>query len=233
MAHFQLQRARHVNTGDGKLSYLIHEPPGFSNDGRPGLLFLHGSKERGQNLHQLTRTGIPALIERGRNLPFVTIAPQCPEGRTWGQLMEGLLDLLDQVIPEASVRPERLYLTGISMGGFGAFQLAATAPQRFAALAPICGGGDPTWAERFRDLPTWVFHGAQDTIVPPQESKRMVTALEQAGAPVRFTLYEDLAHDAWTRTYDNPELYSWMLGLRRGAAPRQADGTRSDAAAQA
>lgn len=220
MAHFKLQRARHVETSAGRLAYLIHEPPGFAHDLRPGLLYLHGSQERGSNLHALTQTGIPALIERGRNLPFVTIAPQCPEGRMWGQLTGGLLDLLDHVVPQASIHPERLYVTGISMGGFGTFQLAATAPQRFAAMAPICGGGDPTWAERLKELPSWVFHGTKDTRVPSDESKRMVSALQQVGAPVRFTLYEDLGHDCWTRTYDYLELYSWMLGQRRATAPQ-------------
>ncbi|MFT3924021.1 MAG: alpha/beta hydrolase-fold protein [Myxococcales bacterium] len=217
MAHFALQRARSVDTRVGKLSYLIHEPPGFANDLRPGLLFLHGSGERGQDLRLLTNTAIPALIERGKNLPFVTISPQCPAGVSWRTMLAGLSDLLDQVVPEAAINSERLYLTGISMGGYGAWQLAAEQPERFAALAPLCGGGDPAWAARLKGLPTWAFHGAKDTVVLPSESKRMVEALERVGAPVKYTLYDDLAHDCWTRAYDDPELYSWMLGIKQTA----------------
>ncbi len=222
MAHLKLQRLRHVATSAGRLPYLVHEPPGFAHEPRPGLLYLHGSRERGSDPRKLTYTGIPELIERGRNLPFVTIAPQCPENLMWGALTDALLDLLDEVVPQYGIDPARLYITGISMGGFGAFQLAATAPQRFAALVPICGGGDTTWAERLKDLPTWIFHGAKDTRVPCDESKRMAVALEQLGAPVRFTLYEDLGHDCWKRAYDDLELYSWMLGQRRHS-PQQED----------
>jgi len=159
MAHFALQRARHVETRAGRMGYLIHEPPGFALDRRPGLLFLHGSAERGNDLRLLTNTAIPALLEGGRNLPFVTLSPQCPAGSSWSELMGALEDLLDQVVPAATIHPDHLYLTGISMGGYGAWQLAAEAPQRFAALAPICGGGQPAWAERLTSLPTWAFHG--------------------------------------------------------------------------
>jgi predicted peptidase len=215
MSRFELQRAHTLGTRAGRISYLIHEPPGFAEDQRPALMFLHGSDERGSNLRLLTRTGIPALIERGRNLPFVTISPQCPAGSSWDPWLPGLLELVDHLITEAAIQPERLYLTGCSMGGFGAWRLAASAPERFAALAPMCGGGDPAWASRLRALPTWAFHGAQDRIVPIDESRRMVEALTRVGAPIRFTVYEDLAHDCWTRAYDDPELYSWMLGQKR------------------
>lgn len=215
MAHFSLQRGRHVETRRGRLGYLIHEPPGFAEDRRPGLLFLHGSGERGSDLRLLTHTAIPALLEAGANLPFVTLAPQCPEGQSWSELTGALGDLLDQLVPSASINPDRLYLTGISMGGYGAWQLAAEQRERFAALAPICGGGEPAWAERLKGLPTWAFHGAKDPLVPASESQRMVDALEKVGAPVKFTLYDDLEHDCWTRAYQDPELYSWMLGIKR------------------
>jgi predicted peptidase len=218
MAYFRLQRAGRADTRVGDLHYLTHEPPGFADDRRPGLLFLHGSAERGSDLHVLTNTAIPALIERGRNLPFVTISPQCPADMTWAQLTGALQDLLDELVPSLAINPERLYLTGISMGGFGAWQLASAAPERFAALVPLCGGGDVAWVERLKSLPTWAFHGARDPVVPVSESRSMVEALERVGAPVRLTVYEDLEHDCWTRAYDDPELYSWMLGIRRAGA---------------
>jgi predicted peptidase len=227
MTRFELQRARELETRAGKIRYLIHEPPGFADDLRPGLLFLHGVAERGDDLRALTNTGVPALIERGRNLPFVTISPQCPADKMWSQLVDGLIDLVEQVVPKAAIHPDRLYLTGVSMGGFGAWQLAAAIPECFAGLAPMCGGGDPSWAERLRSLPTWAFHGAKDRVVPVSESRRMIEALERVGAPVRLTVYEDLEHDCWTRAYDDPELYSWLLGLRRGETRASAnDGAR-------
>ncbi len=219
MAHFSLQRAGQKDTRLGRLSYLTHEPPGFADDRRPGLLFLHGSAERGSDLKLLTRTAIPALLERGANLPFVTIAPQCPAQSTWTEWTPALLDLLEQLVPELAINADRLYLTGISMGGYGAWQLAATAPERFAALAPICGGGDVAWAPRLKALSTWAFHGAQDPIVSVNESRAMVEALESVGASVRLTVYEDLGHDCWTRAYEDPELYSWMLGIKRSSQP--------------
>jgi predicted peptidase len=157
------------------------------------------------------------LIERGRNLPFVTISPQCPANASWQHLMPALEELIDQLVPALAINPDRLYLTGISMGGYGAWQLAANAPRRFAALAPICGGGDVAWASLLACLPTWAFHGAQDPVVPVSESREMVRALERVGAPVKLTVYDDLAHDCWTRAYDDPELYSWMLGIKREA----------------
>ena len=105
-----------------------------------------------------------------------------------------------------------MYLTGLSMGGFGTWTLAAAYPRRFAAIAPICGGGSPKDAPKLKSLPIWVFHGAQDKTVPLARSEDMVKALKGAGAgEVKFTVYPDAGHDSWTATYDNPELYSWLL----------------------
>ena len=102
------------------------------------------------------------------------------------------------------------------MGGFGTWALAAAHPERFAAIAPICGGGDPKQAERLKDLPIWVFHGAKDPTVPLARSEEMVKALKEAGGEPKFTVYPDAGHDSWTETYDNPELYEWFLAHKRG-----------------
>jgi predicted peptidase len=101
------------------------------------------------------------------------------------------------------------------MGGFGTWQLAAYAPERFAAIAPICGGGDPYWAKRLVHLPVWVFHGAKDAVVPLERSQIMVDALKKNGGNPKFTVYSEAEHDAWTATYDNPELYEWFLANKR------------------
>lgn len=214
MKPLELQRARSLQTSIGPLSYLIYQPPGFAEEPRPLLLFLHGVGERGDQPALVASHGIPALIERGKNLPFITVSPQCPADRTWGELVEALLDLLDYLVSNLRIDVSRIYLTGISMGAFGTWKLAAAAPDRFAALVPICGGGDEHWARALAHLPTWVFHGAQDSIVPVESSLRMVRALEAADAPVTLTVYEDLSHECWDRAYQTPALYQWLLSQR-------------------
>jgi predicted peptidase len=110
---------------------------------------------------------------------------------------------------------DRIYVTGLSMGGFGTWSLALAYPNRFAAILPICGGGEPILAHRISHLPAWVFHGAGDTVVPLRRSEEMVRALREADGNVRFTVYPDTDHDAWTPTYENPEVFQWLLEQRR------------------
>ena len=214
MSKLTLHRAHHLTTSDGKLSYLSYEPPGWSEGVRPLVLFLHGAGQRGSDLARVAEHGIPYEIERGRNFPFVAISPQCPQTRAWVDLTSGLEELLDHLLPKMNIDPRRIYLTGISMGAFGAWKLAAQAPHRFAALVPICGGGDPAWASQLRGLPTWAFHGEQDDVVAAQHTKSMVDALEAIGAPVKLTLYPGVGHDSWTQTYETPDVIEWMLGQR-------------------
>lgn len=123
--------------------------------------------------------------------------------------------MLDEVTGRYLVDADRVYLTGASMGGYGVWALAAAHPERFAAIAPICGGGDPLSANRLRDIPTWAFHGAEDNVVLPQESQRMVAALERVGGDVTLTIYPGVGHDAATPTYADPKLYEWFLAHRR------------------
>ena len=115
-----------------------------------------------------------------------------------------------------SVDKDRVYLTGLSMGGFGTWALAAKEPQRFAAIVPMCGGGDPKTADRIKDLPIWVFHGEKDTSVPIARSQEMVDALKALHADVQFTRDPDAGHDCWTQSYANPKLYEWLLAHTRG-----------------
>jgi len=123
--------------------------------------------------------------------------------------------LLDEIIVNYQVDRDRIYLTGLSMGGYGTWTLAAAYPEKFAAIAPICGGGWPEDAARLKDLPIWVFHGAKDEAVPLERSEEMVKAVEDAGGKVKFTVYLDAEHDSWTATYGNPELYEWLLAQKR------------------
>ncbi len=215
MTALKLHRVHHYRFSGGTLPYLLYEPPGWAEEPRPFVLFLHGAGERGSDAARVATHGIPREIEHGRNFPFVAVSPQCPHASAWVDLCDPLLAMMEELIEDLELDPRRIYLTGISMGGFGAWKLAAAKPSRFAALVPICGGGDPTWAPRLRDLPTWVFHGADDPIVSVRHSAIMVEALQELGAPVRFTVYPGVGHDSWTQTYEKAELYDWLLGQRR------------------
>lgn len=213
----------HAITEQIRLEYLRYLPPDFKRKGRtkwPLILFLHGAGERGDNLEKVKVHGIPRLLEK-QDLPFVTLAPQCPADHWWADYLPALDALLGETIDSLPIDPRRVYLTGLSMGGFGTWHLAVEYPQRFAAIAPICGGnawmyGIRERIDRIRDIPAWVFHGAKDRVVPPRESKAMVKALKQCGADVRFTLYPEAKHDSWTETYNNPELYAWFLSHTKG-----------------
>jgi predicted esterase len=178
----------------------------------PTILSLHGSGGRGLPLS----AGTPALRQSGKVKPdtFIVIAPRCPANSWWS--MPALEDLLTEVCARYPVDPDRLYLTGESMGGFGSWTLLAAQPDRFAAAVPICGGGDPREAELFKDVPVWVFHGAKDKSALPEKSREMVEALRRAGGRVRYTQYPDQGHDIWDTVYAMPEVYDWLLQQVRG-----------------
>jgi poly(3-hydroxybutyrate) depolymerase len=201
-----------------RLQYLLYLPPEYKPEGPrwPLLVFLHGAGESGDNIELVKRHGPPKLIEQGKHFPFVVLSPQSP-GFGWN--VDAVAALIDEIVAGYHVDPDRVYLTGLSMGGFGTWSLASRYPSKFAAIAPICGGGDPRWAESLKELPIWVFHGAKDPVVPLERSERMVEALKKLGADVRFTVYPEAGHDSWTETYNNPELYQWFLQHQRKAKP--------------
>jgi len=212
-----------------RIQYWLACPPGYDREGQtrwPLLLFLHGAGERGDNLELVKKHGPPKLIAAGRVLPFLVVAPQCPADDWWDSARQvlALRTLLDDLIASHRVDRDRIYLTGLSMGGYGTWRLAAEYPEMFAAIAPICGGGPWYRANVLRSIPTWVFHGANDPVVPLREAEVMVEALKRAGGQPRFTVYPNTGHDAWTATYENAELYEWLLQHRRGA-PAAGDGT--------
>jgi predicted peptidase len=163
--------------------------------------------------------GLPALIEQRRTFPFVIVSPQCPTNAAWVWQLDSLTALLDEVTARYKIDPDRVSVTGLSMGGFGTWALAAHSPERFAAIVPICGGGEPTSMVRLKRLPIWTFHGALDEIVPLARTQELVDALRKAGGNVKFTIYPELEHDSWTVTYENPDVWQWLLAQRR-ADPR-------------
>jgi predicted peptidase len=203
-----------------KVDYLLHLPSDYGKDAGkkyPVILFLHGAGERGEDVNLVKKHGPPKLVDGKTDLAvkdFIVISPQCPPNKWWQP--HEVIALLDEVAKSHAVDADRVYLTGLSMGGFGTWETSARYPERFAAIAPICGGGDPRRVRSLKDMPTWVFHGDKDEAVPVQRSIEMVDALKQIGNDVKFTRYPEAGHDSWTETYNNPELYAWFLKHKRG-----------------
>jgi predicted peptidase len=174
------------------------------------VVFLHGSGERGDDLEQVKVHGPPKQALAGSGLPFVVLAPQCPAKQWWNT--DTVIALTRHIATEQDIDPKRIHLTGISMGGFGTWAIVAEEPALFASAVPICGGGDPKTASSFKDLPIWAFHGEKDNAVPVIKTREMEKALRDADAKLlRTTYYPDLAHDSWTRAYNDPALYAWMM----------------------
>jgi len=207
------------------VDYLLFLPADYSRkSGKtwPLILFLHGAGERGTDPRKVAIHGPFKYVEEHPDFPFVLVGPQCPEGKLWSN--DILLEVLDEIIQKYKINLGRIYLTGMSMGGYGTWNLGLTSPERFAAIAPICGGAEMislslTSRERpqeLKNLPVWAFHGAKDPVVLVEESERMIEALKKVGnKDVKLTVYPDAGHNSWTKTYDNPELYDWFLQHER------------------
>jgi predicted peptidase len=196
------------------LSYLLAEPDEVAEPW-PVVLFLHGAGERGDDLDLVTLHGPPKQARAGQQLPFLMVAPQCPDGSWWNWQTEALIALLDEIQAGHPVDPDRIYLTGLSMGGIGVWELAARYPDRFAALVPICGIGGPWFASRLARTPIWAFHNEDDQAVPVSGTTQVVEAIRAAGGEARMTIKPTGGHDSWTAAYDDPQLYAWMLEQHR------------------
>lgn len=200
--------------------YLLALPDGYdpaAAERWPLVVFLHGLGERGDDLDLVAKYGPTRLVRLGQRFPFILAAPQCPDTSWWNApAVDQFVEELCQRLP---VDRNRVYLTGLSMGGYGTWAVAQLNPDRYAAIAPICGGGDPKRAAVLRDLPIWTFHGQLDTVVPFERTQEMVEAIRAAGGEPRFTVYPDVTHNAWTPAYDTAELYTWLLSHRRRDRP--------------
>lgn len=202
------------------IRYLESLPAGYDKDSAkrwPLVIFLHGSGERGADLKKVAKHGPPKLVEAGREFPFILLSPQCPAGQWWDP---AALDVwLDAVVRKYRVDRDRIYLTGLSMGGFATWGWAQQAPGRFAAIVPVCGGGDPLQAGKLKALPVWAFHGAKDPAVAVAKTEEMIAAIKAAGGEPRVTIYPEAPHDSWTETYANDEVFAWLLAQKRSATP--------------
>jgi predicted peptidase len=201
----------HFKTSSTYSYYL--ESFGKSTAGRPVIIFLHGSFERGSDLNLVLAHGPLKNKDFVRNLPFVIVAPQCNRGDWWSA--DTLVKFINEVVAATNVDKKAIFITGLSMGGFATWDLAIKYPEMFAAAVPICGGGDSLNVCNARRLPIWAFHGAKDPIVNVRKSRNLVNRLKACGGNIRYTEYPDAGHDSWTATYENTELYQWFNTLYR------------------
>ncbi len=172
------------------------------------ILSLHGSGERGIDTELLKNNGILKAIAQGRELPFVIVSPQCPETSTWEAQFDLLTELLDDIQKEYRIDRKKMFLTGYSMGGYGTWNYAMLNPGTFAAIVPVSGGAMiPKHAQCLKDVHVWAFHGAEDTLVPIEETRRVVDILKSCNDNVRFTIYPDAGHEVCTTAYENAKLY--------------------------
>ena len=201
------------------LDYLLYLPERHeSAESLPMIVFLHGAGERGDDVEKVKRHGPPMRVEKDPDFDFIVLSPQCPAGQRWSA--DDVVALVEHVTDNHKVDRDRIYLTGLSMGGFGTWDIAMRHSRHFAAFAPICGGGNPSRARFLRNLPIWVFHGAKDNVVPLSMSREMVDAIKEAGGNPKFTIYPEAGHDSWTEAYAGRELYDWFLQHRRSGRPQ-------------
>ncbi len=202
---------RKTITKEISAQYLVVLPENYNrNEKWPLIFFLHGRGERGDNLEKVKVHGPVKYAQQHKDFPFVLVSPQCPQDRLWWPC-DVLINLLDEVVVKYNIDEKRIYLTGLSMGGFGVWDLGCRYPERFAAVAAVCGEGEPSLARHLKDVPVWAFHGAGDNVVPPAKSEEMVEAIKAAGGDAKLTIYSELGHDSWTVTYNDPALYDWFL----------------------
>ena len=220
-----VKRFKFTKTVSAEVNYLLFLPQGYDAKAEkrwPMILFLHGAGERGTDIWKVAQHGPPKNVATHPDFPFIVVSPQCPEGQIWSK--DALLGLLNDIIATYAVDTNRVYLTGLSMGGYGTWDLGLSYPEKFAAIVPICGGGQiisvllnsREKGAALNSLGVWAFHGGKDPVVPLEESQRMVNVLERVGATdVKLTVFPEAGHDSWTEAYGDPALYEWMLKHER------------------
>jgi predicted peptidase len=204
-----------IRTVDAEL--LLYLPPGFDPHGNrryPLLIFLHGSGESGHNIEAVKTHGPPKLVAAGQHLPFIVASPQAREEHE-GFDPTTLDAMLDELLERLPIDPDRVYLTGLSMGGMWTYGWASMDPGRFAAIAPISGEWGTEAACALKDVPVWAFHGAKDDVVPIAADRAMVDAINQCGGDARLSVYDNAGHGVWGIAYGEPQLFAWLLAHKR------------------
>ena len=200
------------------LKYILTLPTDFSKEEKlPLIIFLHGAGERGEDVQRLKAYAIPKLYCNDcdyNGTRVITLSPLCPDLITWYDLKKEVFSLIESVCSEYNVDRENISLCGISMGGFGTWEIAMTRPDMFSKIAPICGGG-VNWRASQLKMPIRVFHGALDDVVPIAMSEIMVNAVLASGGNVEFTVYDDLSHNCWDRAFEETDLIRWLASPKK------------------
>jgi predicted peptidase len=222
------QVEQNFTTTDGaEVPYLLYLPEDYSsNQPVPMILFLHGRGESNGPLSIVAKWGPPRRLAQGEQMKYIVASPQCPRNSFWShdEQQRRLLELLAHLQKQYTIDPDRIYLTGLSMGGFGTWRMAADHPEKFAAAVPVCGRGDPRSASRLIHLPIWAWHGTEDQAVPFERSVEMVEAIRAAGGTkVRFTSLEHVGHASWQAAYQSDDVYAW-LDRQRASQNRSPNG---------
>ncbi len=199
-----------------KLEYYTQLPKDYGKEPDkkwPLIVFMHGAGERGGTLDDVKKINhsIPMVASTAKDFPFIAVSPLCPSLYPWKNLPYSISNMIDELSAKYNIDEDRIYLTGLSLGGIGTWSIALQFPDMFAAIAPVCGSVDPDKVEKLKNLPIWAFHGAKDTIVPMDEEQKAVDVLKACGGNIRYTVYPDVEHDAWNKAYPNMELYDWFL----------------------
>ncbi|MFC1763008.1 dienelactone hydrolase family protein [Planctomycetota bacterium] len=221
------------------LLYRIHLPEDLTPTPMvPLIVFFHGAGERGADNEKQLKHGTSDLLNYAKETtaPVIILAPQCPAEQQWvdtpwgadshnmpkepSQSMALVIELMKVTMSQQPVDEQRVYVTGLSMGGFGTWDILQRLPQILAAAVPICGGGDTEMAERIKNVPVWAFHGGMDTAVKTKRSRDMIAAMRAAGGKPKYTEYDGVGHNAWTRTYQNKQVLEWLFRQRKSEPPK-------------
>jgi predicted peptidase len=228
-----LEKSTFKDANGAELKYRLMKPAEVApNQKYPLVIFLHGAGERGDDNNAQLVHGIKefAKDENRQKYPCFLVAPQCPKGATWADFRRGTgaevkpdatqplrltLELIDQLVKDQPIDTDRIYITGLSMGGYGTWHALALRPDFFAAAVPVCGGADLKSADKIKSVPIWVFHGDKDNAVPVARSREMVEALKKAGGEPKYTEYPGVGHNSWDKAYADPEMFAWLFAQKR------------------
>lgn len=208
-----------ITLEDGERRYVVYVPADYDpSRAWPLILFLHGMGERGDDGLIQSEVGIGRAIRRhAKRFPCLVVMPQCPGTGNWDDVgHDDIQAALDLTLAQYKIDPARIYLTGLSMGGYGTWMIGAAQSDVFAALMPVCGGGNVEDGPKLAGIPIWAFHGLDDKVVEIDKSREMVKAVRQAGGKVKFSEFPDTGHNSWDKAYGDPKAIKWLLKQRKG-----------------
>ena len=205
--------------GQFDIGYYVYTPKDYSRDKKyPMIVFLHGAGERGNGkdeLDKISKNALAKYAKEGREYPAILLCPQCPSRIVWNNIVFELKALIDKVAKDYNADMSRISITGISMGGFGTWEMGLTFSNFFSAIAPVCGGGLSWRCENLKNTPVWAFHGDADGTVPPKNSLEMVDSVNAKGGKAKLTIFHGVGHDSWDSAYLDTTVVDWLLSQKR------------------